>query len=846
MPTYSINIKVAQSGAREAAADIGGIGPAAATASSALDTLQGYLEGLVGVSTLSSLGELLDSYQNLQNRIELVSHSEAEASLETKKLMDVANETRSTFQATADSYTRLALATEDMNISHEQVLTVVKELNQALILSGSSVETATYAIRQLATGLASGRLRGLQLISVLRTIPAAGILIAHGLGVTTAAFRELAQEGKVSSEDILNALLKTAPEMDKQFGKTIPTIQQSINELKNKFLEFFEALNTKYNILGNVTDALDKIGTHMNVLATVVISGALLGGLLAVIEAFTLLAAFTSPLILLATVIISAGVAMQAFGDTTFITKDNMVSLKDFSNALFENYRQHFGVLSEAWKSFSDSLTKVNWSGLAKDALWAVGQIRGIFGGLEAATFVIWDNLGKSLKLAFETAMLGVLEVVSKAVNGMISAYNFLASKIHLPTISNFSLSIAFDLSKDSQRLGADIGKAFSQGYVDGVADIPNAIGEAIDKARAQADLRLVHDSAAAQLRAAAGGAGAIGGGSALSAAQDQLSQLGGQNTGLISAHQLDFDAVIDKLKEEQKVLQDTSMTQKSLNELLKIEDELRTKGVTLTAAEHQKLVDTLQETEALKAKNDILKQTVETYQELTLKIQALNELIQAGGPYVNRYKEDIYTLEAQKAKLSNTPLGGLQAGVDEEAAKGADNIRLTEKLVTDAYSAMGKAQDEFIQKGKVNWRELGTEIVSDLLKIAEQALLTQAATALIGAGGGGGSSTGGIAASAGKLVLSLAGALATGGPAEGGRSYLVGEHGPEIFTPGNSGVVTPNGMSAGSPDVHVHVVNVRDPRELSNYLSSAEAGNIIVAQSTKNKTAMRTGLAIG
>lgn len=42
-----------------------------------------------------------------------------------------------------------------------------------------------------------------------------------------------------------------------------------------------------------------------------------------------------------------------------------------------------------------------------------------------------------------------------------------------------------------------------------------------------------------------------------------------------------------------------------------------------------------------------------------------------------------------------------------------------------------------------------------------------------------------------------LAGARAAGGPVSGGKSYLVGEKGPEIFTPSSGGNITPNGASA-------------------------------------------------
>lgn len=48
-------------------------------------------------------------------------------------------------------------------------------------------------------------------------------------------------------------------------------------------------------------------------------------------------------------------------------------------------------------------------------------------------------------------------------------------------------------------------------------------------------------------------------------------------------------------------------------------------------------------------------------------------------------------------------------------------------------------------------------------------------------------------------------GHLAMGGPAMRGRAYIVGEHGPELFTPGTSGTVTPNSKLGRSVEVHYH-----------------------------------------
>ena len=59
---------------------------------------------------------------------------------------------------------------------------------------------------------------------------------------------------------------------------------------------------------------------------------------------------------------------------------------------------------------------------------------------------------------------------------------------------------------------------------------------------------------------------------------------------------------------------------------------------------------------------------------------------------------------------------------------------------------------------------------------------------------------------SGGPTIADFGGGLASGGMARGGKSYLVGERGPELFTPGVSGTVTPNHALGGGTTVVVNV----------------------------------------
>ena len=57
-----------------------------------------------------------------------------------------------------------------------------------------------------------------------------------------------------------------------------------------------------------------------------------------------------------------------------------------------------------------------------------------------------------------------------------------------------------------------------------------------------------------------------------------------------------------------------------------------------------------------------------------------------------------------------------------------------------------------------------------------------------------------------GGFLGGIFGKKAQGGPVTGGRSYVVGERGPEIFTPRGSGNITANNKLGGSVNINVNV----------------------------------------
>lgn len=143
--------------------------------------------------------------------------------------------------------------------------------------------------------------------------------------------------------------------------------------------------------------------------------------------------------------------------------------------------------------------------------------------------------------------------------------------------------------------------------------------------------------------------------------------------------------------------------------------------------------------------------------------------------------------------------------------------------LVSGANSA-GRAIERALtgaaRSGKFGFDDLRRAALGVLSDIAASAVRTNLSSLAGGAGGGGGL-LGSLLGSAAS-VLGMPG-RATGGPVAGGRPYLVGERGPELFVPGSSGQVM-KGASAARGPVTINV-NVSTPREITSDVM-AKTGN--------------------
>jgi len=90
-------------------------------------------------------------------------------------------------------------------------------------------------------------------------------------------------------------------------------------------------------------------------------------------------------------------------------------------------------------------------------------------------------------------------------------------------------------------------------------------------------------------------------------------------------------------------------------------------------------------------------------------------------------------------------------------------------------------------------------------------------------------------------------GGKALGGPVMGGTSYMVGERGPELFTPGASGIITPNHALGGAQQsLTINIDSRTDQSQVMRLVRAAvEQGNAMLLDQMQ-RGATRAGVAVG
>ena len=128
------------------------------------------------------------------------------------------------------------------------------------------------------------------------------------------------------------------------------------------------------------------------------------------------------------------------------------------------------------------------------------------------------------------------------------------------------------------------------------------------------------------------------------------------------------------------------------------------------------------------------------------------------------------------------------------------------------AGSALERTLGRAIRRGSLEFEDLRRVALSVINDIARAAISSGMQNLLGGGSGGSGGSSSGLLNIGTSLLAAFLGApgRATGGSVTGGRAYMVGERGPEIFVPTAAGRIENTASAAGAPNIRL-TINISD-----------------------------------
>lgn len=170
-------------------------------------------------------------------------------------------------------------------------------------------------------------------------------------------------------------------------------------------------------------------------------------------------------------------------------------------------------------------------------------------------------------------------------------------------------------------------------------------------------------------------------------------------------------------------------------------------------------------------------------------------------------------TYQQEKADLQEGLSGEAETGaikaLDSEKLKASPAFATASSGLSGGFATLTRGFEQAAQVMEERAAALRDKVVESFDSMVQGAL--DAVQNLIGAIKGGGfldilGAVLGVVGQGFKIYNSFAGARAEGGPVSSGRSYLVGERGPELFTPSGSGKIVPNNELGGGR-VEVRIV---------------------------------------
>ncbi|EKY6509556.1 tape measure protein [Escherichia coli] len=192
--------------------------------------------------------EIADNVKLLRARVSRLSGSLVEAKANFSGILEISKRTGMKIEDTTKLWESLTSALSDSNATSGQILQLTETLQQIGRIGGSSSEEAANALRQLGQSINGGIVRAEEFNSILESMPELWRRVAGQMGISMGELRRRMLDGKLTAEDVVNAILKGSGEIEKEFNKLPTTTEHAMTELSTNFSLLLETIDQTLHV----------------------------------------------------------------------------------------------------------------------------------------------------------------------------------------------------------------------------------------------------------------------------------------------------------------------------------------------------------------------------------------------------------------------------------------------------------------------------------------------------------------------------------------------------------------------------------------------------------------------
>ena len=275
--------KTMQSGGRQAAAAskdtrraLSELTDQMESAKSSAISLAGAFAGAFATGHLISLA---DEWNSVNARLKQASQSTDDFSSSQRLLMDISQKTGTAFSDNANLFSRSAASMREFGYSSTEVLQITEAISTGLKLSGANAQESSSVITQFSQALAQGVLRGEEFNAVNESGDRVIRALAAGMGVARKDLKGMADQGKLTIDKVVPALISQLGKLRDEYGELPQTVFSSATKIENAFMQWVGGANeasgatrTLTGLLNGVAENIDTVATAAGVLVAVGVS----------------------------------------------------------------------------------------------------------------------------------------------------------------------------------------------------------------------------------------------------------------------------------------------------------------------------------------------------------------------------------------------------------------------------------------------------------------------------------------------------------------------------------------------------------------------------------------------